>query len=196
MKRALFLGIILSMVVGASIKSASAEVFQLKSGDIVQGTVIFESDRYFRLENQAGIQQVVFKKHVMSNERDAETKFSAKWMGQSSMTRGRIANEWQRSALGRTFRNKYPHTSHQSLFSRSGMTFLFVATGGIMLGISGIWITVIAFFQNPFWGIGCLAMPATTWIFGFLYWDKSQVAMQTSFLGLGLTLAGMGLGFV
>ena len=52
------------------------------------------------------------------------------------------------------------------------MAFFFIAVGGFLALISGIWFLIATFKEGVLWGLACLFIPFASLIFLILHFDK------------------------
>lgn len=60
----------------------------------------------------------------------------------------------------------------------------------ISLG-AGIWLLVLAFQENIWWGIGSLLIGPVMLVFAFMHWDRAKVPFLINLAGVALIVAGI-----
>lgn len=66
--------------------------------------------------------------------------------------------------------------------------------GLVIAIVGGVWILVLAFQKNIWWGLGCLFVPFVSLIFAIMHWDIAAKPFLISLGGGILYGIGMGMG--
>jgi hypothetical protein len=78
---------------------------------------------------------------------------------------------------------------YRGCFLRIGALFLLIV-GYLVVGAGCIWLLVVAFQENVWWGFGCLFLPFVSLVFVVPYWSDAKRPFFVQLAACGLILLG------
>lgn len=67
-----------------------------------------------------------------------------------------------------------------------------VLVSGLLIAAGGsVWLIILAFQENPLWGLACLFLPFVSLVFAIMFWSQAKKPFLISIGGLVLSIVGI-----
>ena len=173
------------LVLGAAALSCLGDVFSLKDGSQLEGTVTRTSPNgRVSIKMRTGVRTY----HV--SEFTQETRDA--YLSHVKTTAPTTASRPGPRATASVSSKPNPTTSLAISDPKAKLALVCLIAGCVLCGIGGLWMTISAFAESPVWGIAFLMSGGVAELaFMFVHWERAKAPIFTQVLGLGLCLVAI-----